>query len=366
MFFILGALLILGIIGLVLYRTMPEIGRAPDPARIKPYESLSYFKDGQFQNQEFTPSLSEGHSMPGVLWEFLFNRTPGKKPVNPLPSVKVNPDTLQEQEDWLIWFGHSGYFLQVENLRMLVDPVFSGNAAPLPGLNRAFPGTDRYQTSDFRQLDYLLITHDHYDHLDYQTIFGLHQKTRTIICGAGVGAHLEFWGVPKSKIREVVWGDSVELSSGCQLRVEPARHFSGRGFSRNNTLWVSYLLQTPKRSIYIGGDSGYGSHFSEICFKYGPVDLAILDNGQYNEAWREIHMHPEDVLQASRDLKVTTLFPVHSGKFVMANHPWQEPLNRIAALVEGTNIRLMTPLIGEAVNLNDENRTFVPWWVNLK
>lgn len=255
--------------------------------------------------------------------------------------------------------------MQIEGKRFLVDPVFSGSASPVPGTVKAFKGTDRYTVDDLPPVDYLVISHDHYDHLDYETIVKLKDKVKMVICGLGVGAHFEHWGYPAGKIIESDWNNTIPLDGGFRIHTTPARHFSGRGFTRNNTLWMSYVLQTPKKKIYIGGDSGYDTHFAEIGNQYGPIDLAILENGQYNLAWEAIHMLPEQVFQAAKDLKAKRLFPVHSSKFTLAMHAWDEPLTKVTAFAKAEAFPLVTPVIGEMVDLNDTAHVFPEWWKGL-
>jgi L-ascorbate metabolism protein UlaG (beta-lactamase superfamily) len=251
--------------------------------------------------------------------------------------------------------------------RFLVDPVFSGSASPISFTTKSFPGTDLYQAEDFPEIDYLLISHDHYDHLDYKTILELKPKIKQVICGLGVGSHFEYWGFEPNLINEKDWNEQIDLGSGLALHTATARHFSGRSFTRNNTLWMSYLLDAGDFKVYIGGDSGYDAHFEAIGEKFGGVDLAILDNGQYNLGWKEIHMLPEEVLKASKDLGAKRLFPVHSSKFVLANHPWDEPLIKVTEFNEENFVcPLVTPIIGELVYLKDSTQRFNPWWKEIR
>lgn len=324
------------------------------------------FKNGQFRNLSHTPQLTEGYTMAGVMYEFFFKRKARRVPLDTIPSVKTDLMNLHPGEDILVWFGHSSYFIQLDGKRALVDPVFSGNASPLPGTNRSFKGTDRYVVSDLPDIDYVILTHDHYDHVDYETLLKLKDKVGLVVCGLGVGEHLESWGYPPEIILEKDWHEKVNLDSGFFIHTTPARHFSGRGFSRNTTLWMSYVLQSPSMKIYIGGDSGYDTHYADIGEKFGPIDLAIVENGQYDVKWRYIHNHPEEVLQAAQDLKAKRLFPVHSSKFAMANHPWDEPLTRVAELNKSLNMPLVTPIIGEIVYLKDDKQHFNEWWAEVK
>lgn len=184
-------------------------------------------------------------------------------------------------------------------------------------------------------------------------------KIHWVVCGLGVGEHFEYWGFDKDKIIEKDWGESLPIADGFTLHTATARHFSGRGLARNNTLWMSYVLKTNDYKIYLGGDSGYDSHFEELGSKFNGFDLAILDNGLYNQAWKELHMVPREVLQARSDLRATKVLPVHSSKFKLANHPWDESLIQISEL-DSTSV--ITPMIGELVNLKDENQVFSHWW----
>lgn len=347
------------------YMRQAKFGRLPSGKRLEKIRQSPNYKDGQFQNIHLTPALTEGYSIAGVTYEFLFKKKPGGKPVDSIPSVKSDLLHLDKSQDVLVWFGHSSYFMQVDGKTFLVDPVFSGNASPIPGSNKAFKGSDRYTVADLPNIDYLIITHDHYDHLDYETILLLKTKTSKVICGLGVGEHFEYWGYDLSSVIEEDWHKAIALDTGFILHTTPARHFSGRGLSRNRSLWMSYLLETPSMKIYIGGDSGYDTHFAEIGEQFGPVDLAILEDGQYDIKWRYIHMLPEEVLKAAKDLNAKRLFPVHSSKFKMANHPWSEPLTRVASLNKN-ELPLMTPVIGEIVSLKDSSREFSRWWEKVR
>ncbi len=186
------------------------------------------------------------------------------------------------------------------------------------------------------------------------------------MCGLGVGAHFEQWGYSVAQLIEKDWGSEVVLDEQITLHFTPARHFSGRSIFSNNTLWTSYVLETPTQKIFVGGDSGYDSHFAEIGERFGGFDLAILENGQYNEAWRYIHTLPDEMLQASKDLRAKRVFPVHSSKFDLGGHAWDEPLRKITELNKKSDQTLITPMIGELVDLNNEQQEFQQWWKNIK
>lgn len=359
-------LILLVLIALVLYRFLnhPKFGKAPSGERLIQIQNSPQYKNGKFENQSFTPDLAEGASMAGVLFEFFFKKVERKTPTDLIPSIKTNLLELSLNQDILVWFGHSSYFIQLEGKRFLIDPVFSGNASPIPGTTKSFKGSDIYTVDDLPEIDYLLITHDHYDHLDYDTILKLKPKTKKIITALGVGSHLEFWGFSSDKIIEKDWYSTIKLDENLTLHTAPSRHFSGRSFKRCNTLWTSFILETKDFKMYLGGDSGYDSHFVEIGEKYGPFDIALLDNGQYNEKWKYIHNMPEDVIKAMKDLKAKRVFPVHSSKFSLSLHSWDEPLKKVTELnsLSKNPITLITPMIGETVELKNDKQEFKQWW----
>ena len=349
--------------GVLIFMQQPPFGSVPKGLRLERIKSSPNYRNGSFQNIETTPDLAEGVNMLAVLWSFLFEKTPRQVPVDPIPHVQTDLHALGIHKDALVWFGHSSYFFQVDGKRLLVDPVFNGNASPVSFTTKSFPGTTSYHAEDMPYIDYLIITHDHWDHLDYNTVKKLQPKVSRVICPLGVGAHLEYWGYPAEKITELDWHESTSLADGFSLRATPARHFSGRGFKRNGTLWASFVLNTPSQRIFIGGDSGYGLHFAQIGQQYGPFDLAILEDGQYNPSWIYIHMLPEQVLLAAEDLGAKRLLPVHNSKFSLAMHAWDDPLVSITeANKQAAGMNLLTPMIGEPVYLQDSTQTFSRWW----
>lgn len=364
-------LTILAIIGLLaisvfLFMQQAKFGKIPSGERLERIKKSPHYKDGSFQNLSITPDLAEGVTYYSVMKEFIFGKKVRLKPIDEIPHIKIDLLKLNPDENILVWFGHSSYFMQLDGKTILVDPVFSGAASPIKATTRAFRGTDAYIVGDFPAIDYLFISHDHWDHLDYETIMALKSKVKKVICGLGTGEHFESWGFDMNNVIEKDWNEKIDLADGFTAYTTPARHFSGRGFLRNRALWTSFVLQTPTNKIYIGGDSGYDTHFAEIGKMYGGFDLAILENGQYDKSWKYIHMMPEEVVQAAKDLKAKRLFPVHSSKFTLGNHPWDEPLNRVSAAAEKENFPIITPIIGQKVNLKDSTQVFTKWWNNVK
>jgi L-ascorbate metabolism protein UlaG (beta-lactamase superfamily) len=342
------------------YMQHPKFGNTPSGTRLERIKQSPNYKDGKFQNATETPTFAEGHTFWQELRKSLFNKYPHQVPEDIIPSVKTDLINLPIDSAVAIWFGHSSCFIQANGKRILVDPVFSKNASPVPGSVKAFEGTTTYFTSDMPEIDYLLITHDHYDHLDYETVSALRDKTKTVICGLGVGAHFEHWGYSNENIIEGDWNEKLEFDSSA-IYVLPARHKSGRGLKQNKTLWVSFLIQTPETKIYISGDGGYDKHFKAIGDEFGSIDLAIMENGQYDSAWHYVHLLPQETLKAAMDLQAKRVLPVHNSKFVLARHPWNDPLTKITEADNSGSVAILTPMIGELINLRGSH-TFSKWW----
>ena len=343
-----------------------KFGKLPSGERLERIKKSPNYKNGSFQNVSITPNLTEGASYYAVLKEFMFGASKHRIPEDNMPSRKTDLLSLAPDKDVLVWFGHSSYFLQVDGKKILVDPVFSGSASPIKSTTRSFKGTDVYRVEDIPEIDHLFISHDHWDHLDYETVLKLKPKVKKIICALGVGAHLEFWGYDKDKIIEKDWDEEVVLGDGFVVNTTTARHFSGRGLKRNKSIWLSFVLRTPTMKIFIGGDSGYDTHFKAIGNKYGPFDLAILECGQYDKSWKYIHMMPEEVVQAAQELKAKRLLAVHWGKFALGNHAWDDPIIRVSESAKKENVHLITPMIGEEVSLKDSAKVYSVWWDKLK
>lgn len=347
------------------YIHLPKFGALPDGDRLARAEQSPNYRQGAFSNIEPFTIASDSGGMAKALLDYMMTKKDRPAPSVPVVSVKTDLSALDRRQDIAVWLGHWSFFIQLAGRRILVDPVFSDNAAPVPFANRAFAGTDGYSAADIPDIDYLLITHDHWDHLDYPTIVALRGKVGAVVCPLGVGAHFDRWEYPKDAIRETDWHDAVRLADGLTVHALPARHFSGRGLARNKSLWAAFALIAPERKIYLSGDSGYGSHFREAGERFGGFDLAVLDCGQYNEGWRFVHMMPEDAAQAAEDLRAGALLPAHVGKFSIAYHSWDDPFIRLAEASRGRAYRLLTPKLGEPVRMDDAGQRFERWWEDM-
>lgn len=349
-------------VAVFIFMQQPQFGKAPSGKRLERIQKSPYYKNGAFDNVSFTPQLAEDASMTKVMFRFLFGKNGHAKPQQNFKFTKTNLKNLNPNQNIYVWMGHSSYFIQIDGKKILVDPVFSGNASPVSFTTKAFDGADLYSAEDIPELDYLIISHDHWDHLDYETVKKLHPKVKQVITGLGTGEHLEYWNYDPKKIIELDWGENFDLGNGFKVYAETARHFSGRTFKRNQAIWASFVFETPQRKIYIGGDSGFDDHFEKIGDKYGGFDLAILENGQYNKDWRYIHMMPEEFLIAAKNLRTKRVIAVHNSKFELALHSWKEPLEKITTLNEKENQRLITPKIGEMVHWEDDAKVYEKWW----
>lgn len=340
----------------------PKFGKAPSGKRLERIKKSPHYINNSFDNLNFTPQLAEDTSMPKVMYRFLFGKNGNAKPQQKFNFTKSNLKNLNPNENVYVWMGHSSYFLQIDGKKILVDPVLSGNASPFSFTTKAFGGSDVYTTDDIPELDYLIISHDHWDHLDYETVTKLLPKVKQVITGLGTGEHLEYWGYKPEKIIELDWGESADLGNGYKVYAETARHFSGRTFKRNQAIWASFVFETPQRKIYLGGDSGFDDHFEKIGKKHGGFELAILELGQYNKDWRYIHILPEEFLVAAKNLNAKHIIPVHNSKFELSLHGWKEPLKKITELNKTEKLPLITPKIGEIVHWQDDTKTYENWW----
>lgn len=356
----LVALLVLAVFA---YLQRAEFGAAPE---VEQLQRSPHYRNGEFHNLIPTSVIAEGQSALSITFSDLTNPVELLQPAQPVPAVKIDLKALDRQQDTLVWLGHSSFFVQMAGRRMLVDPVLKDHAGPISFAGRAFNGTNVYTADDMPDIDLLLITHDHWDHLDFETVTALESKTLQVLVPLGVGAHFQRWGYERDKVREADWYETMAMGNDLAIHLVPARHYSGRALSRNQTLWTGFVLESNKRRVLLSGDTGYGPHFKEIGSRFGNFDLVALDMGQYDPRWPAIHMSPEEAAQAAEELNAKALLPAHVGRFNLARHAWDEPFERISAQSKNKSYRLLTPRIGEAINLGDEGQQFLPWWAGAR
>ena len=309
------------------------------------------YRDGMFQNQEPTPQFTGNESVGQQMWHFLTRPNPERVPQKPIPAVKTDLKNLPTDSDWLVWFGHSSYLFCLNGKRYLVDPVLKPEF-PATLMLKAFPGTDIYRPDDLPDIDVLIITHEHWDHMDYATLRDIRERVQQVICPLGIADYLRYWGYKEEQIFELDWFEEVESrksKSESNITCLPSRHFSNRLFGRNQTLWASFMVEAGGRKVYIGGDGGYDKRFREIHERFGSVDLALLENGQYNANWKYIHITPEDLEKVILDLQAKQVFTVHHDKYALSVHPWYEPDSVARDIATKHHIHLLDAPIGTVV-----------------
>lgn len=346
-------ILIILILGITVFAFVNQrsFGRNPQGERLDRIKHSPHYYDGEFHNRhEISVMTSDENRFKGFM-KFLFGKRSKKlRPDTPLTVIKTDLKNIDVDKNMIIWFGHSSYLMQISGKRILVDPVFH-IASPVSFINKPFKGTNIYQPEDMPEIDYLVITHDHWDHLDYKTVMELKGRIDKVICPLGVGEHFEYWGFKKECIIELDWEEHVNLEKDFTFYCLPTRHFSGRGLTPNPTLWASFLLETPCLNVYIGGDGGYDTHYTDIGTRFPNIDFAILENGQYNEDWKYIHLMPQYMAQAAKDLKAKKIMTVHHSKYALARHAWDEPLKNEQDMIQKDSLNLIIPQIGEIVVL---------------
>lgn len=264
-----------------------------------------------------------------------------------------------------VWFGHASVLVEIDGIRVFFDPMLSEYAFPVESLAPQRLNPPPLSLEELPVIDAIVISHDHFDHLDMKTVQHLATQGAVIFVGYGVGAHLEKWGIPLDNIREMQWGDAIELN-GFTFNCTEARHYSGRKSMSSDTLWTSWVVQGPKHSVFHSGDSGYSPHFKAIGEKFKNIDLSLIKVGDYgiDLSWQDIHMIPENSVQAHMDVGAKWMLPIHWGVFALSYHPWDEPIERAIVSANDKNINLVTPKIGE-VFVYGSTRQNDYWWRSL-
>ncbi|WP_462413653.1 MBL fold metallo-hydrolase [Neobacillus sp. Marseille-QA0830] len=338
----------------------PVFGGNPSNEQKQVYNTFDNYVKGKFVYRQ--PTVMSG-SISSTYRDF---HSVGKdrRPAGPLPVSEVDWDKVNSMGDSLTWFGHSAFLLSIDHKKLLIDPMLGPIASPV-----SFIGPKRYSEGvldmieNMPPIDAVLITHDHYDHLDYPSIRKLKHKVGHFFVPYGVSNHLLRWGVAQEKIKELNWWDETEFQ-GLAIALTPSKHFSGRGiFNRNSTLWGGWVIVGKSTRFYTSGDGGYGAHFKEIGEKYGPFDITLIEGGQYDRRWSGVHMFPEQSVQAHIDVNGKNMMLIHWGAFTLANHGWTEPIERALQEAEKNKVHLIAPKIGETVPLMESLSTpITTWW----
>ena len=346
---ILGIILLLAGAGMAVL-SHPAFGLWRHVSKERILASPNY-RVGMFQNQEPTQQFTgDTASTRGTLWRFLTNKDTLRVPQQPIHAVKTDLKNLPTDSDWLVWFGHSSYLFCLDGKRYLVDPVLKPEW-PATLMMKPFAGTDIYRPQDLPDIDVLIITHEHWDHMEYATLRDIRNRVQHVICPLGIADYLRYWGYKNENITEMDWQEELKIKNyEFKITCLPSRHFSNRLLGkRNQTLWASFMVEAGGRKVYIGGDGGYDKRFAEIHERFGSVDLALLENGQYNANWKYIHTTPEDLEKVILDLQAKKVFTVHHDKFALSVHPWYEPDSVVNNIATKHNIHLLDASIGTIV-----------------
>jgi len=344
--------------------SLPQFGAPMAGARLERARANPQYREGRFVNLEpEAPSTTS-------LVDYTVRQFSGdevREPPKPLPVLPVDKAALASPPPAgglrAFWIGHASTYVEVDGLRLLLDPVFAEHVSPLPVGPRRFHAPP-IALADLPKIDAVLISHDHYDHLDMATVRHLAARGSRFFVPLGIGAHLERWGVPAAQVEEMEWWQERTLGNGVRIVCTPTRHYSGRGLNnRSSTLWSSWSVAGPRHRFFYSGDTGYGKLFQDIGARLGPFDMAFIKIGAYGPgaAWTDIHMTPEQAVQVNRDVRARRMFPVHWSTFNLAYHDWDEPIRRTVAEATRAGVDLVTPRLGEWVDADREFRS-TRWW----
>ncbi|EPL3139726.1 MBL fold metallo-hydrolase [Pseudomonas aeruginosa] len=318
--------------------------------------------EGRFHNPRPAGPGDLPESLLRVWWDAFFNKPKGTVPAAPVPIHRLTRAELDAAPDRSLYrLGHSTLLMKLRGQWWLTDPVFSERASPLP-----FAGPKRFHAppiaiEELPLIRGVILSHDHYDHLDHATIRALDSKVDLFLAPLGVGDRLTDWGIAKDKIRQFDWWQGTEVD-GLRLTATPAQHFSGRGFADGNrTLWASWVIEDEDLRLFFSGDTGYFDGFAEIGERFGPFDLTLMETGAYNEQWPYVHLHPQQTVQAHQDLRGRWLLPIHNGTFDLAMHVWEDPFDQVLHFAAERGVQVATPMMGERVDMNAPQQGS-RWW----
>jgi len=324
-------------------------------------EASPEYKEGKFNDMGNALDMSFTDYV-STTWDFLFTRN-HRTPDTELPVKQVdlsNFNIINSGQLNVTWLGHSSLMINIDGYKILTDPVFEKRVS-IFGPTR-FNGDVPLDIRQIPKVDAVIISHDHYDHLNKYSVQSLAEKTNKFVVPLKVGALLVDWGVSRDKIVELSWWQEYRLDQKLMVAATPAQHFSGRGITdRNKTLWASWVIKTPSHNLFFSGDSGYFGGFKQIGDRYGPFDITFIESGAYGEGWPKVHMFPEQTVQAHLDLKGMILHPIHWATFNLALHPWYEPMVRLTAAANFKNVKTATPVVGETTVYN-MSIPAARWW----
>ena len=348
--------IIAGIALLQCINTDTPVAGNSDPTLQNKIESSPQYRDGKFDDMGNALDMSFTDYV-STTWEFLFTRN-DRTPDTELPVRQVDLSHFNNEDSnqlSVTWLGHSSLMINIDGYKILAERI------SVFGPTR-FNGDVPLDIRQIPKIDAVIISHDHYDHLNKFSVQHLIEKSDKFIVPLAVGAQLVDWGVPRDKIVELDWWQEYSLDPKLMVAATPAQHFSGRGITdRNKTLWASWVIETPFHKLFFSGDSGYFAGFKQIGDKYGPFDMTFIECGAYGKSWPKVHMFPEQTVQAHLDLKGNVLHPIHWATFNLALHPWYEPMERLTIAADYRNIKTATPAVGETT-VYGMRRPTAKWW----
>jgi L-ascorbate metabolism protein UlaG (beta-lactamase superfamily) len=329
--------------------------------RLPSHDRSPQYREGRFTNPRPRPAMGFWEGLK-LTWLFLKGKPEGTVPRRPIPLRTIDRAELDAAPDRSLYrLGHSTMLMKLRGRYWLTDPVFSERASPVMWAGPARFHAPPISIDELPPIAGVILSHNHYDHLDYAAVLKLAAKTERFIAPLGVGDQLVAWGIDASRVEQLDWWQSTEVH-GLRLTATPAQHFSGRGLrDSDSSLWASWVIQDDDLRVFFSGDSGYFDGFRKIGEAYGPFDLTLMETGAYDERWAFVHMQPEETLQAHLDLRGRCLLPIHNGTFDLALHPWEEPFERIVALAAEKQVPLTTPMMGERVDMRAPGGV-TPWW----
>jgi L-ascorbate metabolism protein UlaG (beta-lactamase superfamily) len=333
--------------------------------RLTQYEQSPNWKKGAFRNLEHTTMDITLSKVPKLLYNQIFDKK-GREPEQKLLIHPFDKEAFLAPSDKakMVWYGHSVVLMRINGKTLLIDPMLGPNASPIaPFPVKRFSENTLDLIADFPEIDLLLMTHDHYDHIDLASFEKLKPKVKKYITTLGTARHYEDWGVSGEDIVEMDWWDNIKIE-GLEIHCTPSRHFAGRGGNnRAKSFWGGWVIKSANENIYFSGDGGYGDHFKEVGERLGPFDFGFIECGQYNTLWHQIHMYPEESVQAGNDAQVKNIMPVHWAGFALAMHPWKEPVERFVAEAKKQKQDYITPRIGEMYTVDSANMH--EWWAGI-
>jgi L-ascorbate metabolism protein UlaG (beta-lactamase superfamily) len=330
---------------------------------LKRIKTSPQFAEGKFRNEQSTQVFEWGKTW-DIIKDYLFNKSDKAEPKSTPPIQQLSTDDFKLNDKAALNFarlGHSTLLIQLSGKYFLTDPVFSQRVSPVQWLGPKRFHPVPMDIDEIEEIEAVIISHNHYDHLDEASIKQLKDRVHNFIVPLGIGNKLIAWGVDKNKITQLDWWENIKLDE-VELIATPAQHFSGRGITdRDKTLWSSWVIRNQRHSLYFSGDTGYFPGFKEIGEKYGPFNYAFMECGAYNKLWRDIHMMPEDSLQAFKDVKGKIMVPIHNATFDLSTHAWFDPMKKISQLAREHNVNLLIPEIGQLINSKQKYMSSI-WW----